>query len=79
MVGAEVKASSPLGRDSDGYHGEQEVNTVFVKASQDRSLAWKGWRSVILSGTLRQAPLLSSSLLVSATNRRNQRALRKSL
>ena len=79
MVGAEVKASSPLGRDSDGNREEQEVNTVFAKASQDRSLACKGWRSVSLSATLRQAPLSSASLLVSATNRRNQRALRKSL
>jgi hypothetical protein len=30
MVGAGVKASSPLGRDSDGYREEQEVNTIFV-------------------------------------------------
>jgi hypothetical protein len=79
MVGAGVKARSPSSRDSDGSREEQEVNTVFVKASQDRSLACKGWRSVSLSATLRQAPLSSSSLLVSATNRRNQRALRKSL
>jgi hypothetical protein len=79
MVGAGVKASSPLGRDSDGYREEQEVSNVFVKASQDRSLACKGWRSVAERLTLRRAPQSSSNLLVSATNRRNQRALRKSL
>jgi hypothetical protein len=79
MVGAGVKASSPLARDSDGYREEQEVNTVFVKASQDRSLACKGWRSVAERLPLRRAPQSSSNFLVSATNRRNQRALRKSL
>ena len=79
MVGAGAKASSPLGRDSDGNREEQEVNTVFAKASQDRSLVCKGWRSVSLSATLRQVPLSSASLLVSATNRRDQRAPRKSL
>ena len=79
MVGAGVKARSPLSRDSDGDREEQEVNIVFVKASQDRSIACKGCRSVSLSATLRQAPLSSASLLVSATNRKDQRALRKSL
>ncbi len=57
MVGAGVKASSPFGRDSDGYREEQEVSTVFVKASQDRSLVCKGWRSVAERLTLRRVPV----------------------
>jgi hypothetical protein len=60
MVGAGVKARSPLSRDSDGYREEQEVNTIFVYVSQDRSLACKGWRSVAERLTLRRVPLCYS-------------------
>jgi hypothetical protein len=74
MVGAGAKASSPLGRDSDGNREEQEVYTVFVKASQDRSIACKGWRSVSLSATLRQPlcllPVCLSALRTEETSER---------